>query len=82
MTNRPDLDEFSANVMKAMRATRRQAPAADDTSDQLRDDTEQAMTVDQVIANATRPWKRFTFWLLVGCVLLGTLSVVQWAVTR
>lgn len=85
--NRPD--PFTEHLTQALRDGRikmvgdEDRPAAN-TTDQLRGDLEQAMrpAVDTVIADATRPWRRFTFWLLAGYLLLGTLTVIQWWVTR
>lgn len=50
----------------------------------LRGDVEQAMrpAVDQVIANAIRPWKRFTLWLLVGYLVLCGLSAAQFILLK
>lgn len=54
-------------------------PFTEQLTKTLRGDVEQAMrpAVDQVIANAIRPWKRFTGWLLVGYGVMCALSIVQ-----
>lgn len=56
----------------------------DSEREQLRAEIDQAMrpAVDQVIANATRPWKRFTGWLLVGYIVLCGLSVAQFILLK
>jgi hypothetical protein len=79
-------DRFTEHVTKAL-----QQPANDATdsrtgdafAEALRRDMEASMrpVVDQVLAKATRPWKRAVFWLGFGYLVLGIASVLQW-VTR
>ncbi len=59
----------------------------DDDRDALRERIEHAMqpAADQVIATATRPYKRLVVWLAIGYGVLLAASVVQavlWLVMR
>lgn len=49
----------------------------------LREEIETAMrpAVDQVLANATRPWRRIVVWLAIAYLVLLTASIVEWWVT-
>lgn len=51
----------------------------DSEREQLRAEIDQAMrpAVDQVIANATRPYKRLIVWLDLTLAVLAVLSIVQ-----
>lgn len=57
-------------------------PEVDAFAEQLRADMESSLrpVVDQVLADAVRPWRRAVFWMGVGYAALITASVVQYMV--
>lgn len=67
MTERPEPDEFSRNMEKALTGA--------ELRQQMHDTI--APVAEQVIANAVRPWRRLVFWLTIGYGVLIVASVVQ-----
>jgi hypothetical protein len=87
MTNRPETDAFTAHLTKALQETRRPtvtltlAGDKDQVDDTATPEQQLKRSITDIISQhtdtITRAYGRIVFWLVMGCVGLGVLSVAQ-----